>query len=420
MSSPSSNVTTYRAADALQSLEKVVIDGNLATLTPGERVAFYARVCESVGLNPLTRPFEYLTLEGRLTLYARKDATDQLRHIHGISIDRLDRETSDDMETVTAYGRNRHGRTDSSIGVVWVRGQTGQALANARMRAETKAKRRLTLSLAGLGWLDESEVVDVTEQPAGPSVATRVEQVRSRVERLTGSAPDQAGSPEGATEASANTPDSPPSTQDTVLDLDEVPGGFSSGPASSESAGDPWLRRLHAMGSERGLDHDALHDLAVEKMGVGSLTELSIVARAQFMNMVEDMEQVAVVSSPPGDAVTAGEAGVTSGLPQATPAASSVGLPLSKDAFQVWAAAALGIETTGEWSLEDLNQAEADRAIELLGFGEVEYGDWYARCQRPLRAWLMDRHESPRQRRDRAAAAEAKERHDAAAVGTTT
>jgi hypothetical protein len=33
----------------------------------------------------------------------------------------------------------------------------GDALANAPMKAETKSKRRVTLSLAGLGWLDETE-----------------------------------------------------------------------------------------------------------------------------------------------------------------------------------------------------------------------------------------------------------------------
>jgi hypothetical protein len=34
----------------------------------------------------------------------------------------------------------------------------GDALANALMKCETKAKRRVTLSLAGLGWLDETEL----------------------------------------------------------------------------------------------------------------------------------------------------------------------------------------------------------------------------------------------------------------------
>jgi hypothetical protein len=39
----------------------------------------------------------------------------------------------------------------------------GDALANAIMKCETKAKRRLTLSLCGLGMLDESEIETVTD-----------------------------------------------------------------------------------------------------------------------------------------------------------------------------------------------------------------------------------------------------------------
>lgn len=34
----------------------------------------------------------------------------------------------------------------------------GDALANALMKAGTKSKRRVTLSIAALGWLDETEV----------------------------------------------------------------------------------------------------------------------------------------------------------------------------------------------------------------------------------------------------------------------
>ena len=64
--------------EALENLEKVVILGDLAALTPAERIGYYARVTQSLGLNPLTRPFEYITLNGRLVLYARKDASDAL------------------------------------------------------------------------------------------------------------------------------------------------------------------------------------------------------------------------------------------------------------------------------------------------------------------------------------------------------
>lgn len=66
-------------------MESVVIQGDLARLQREERVSYYRSVCESLGLNPLTKPFEYLMLNNRLTLYARKDATDQLRASRGIS-----------------------------------------------------------------------------------------------------------------------------------------------------------------------------------------------------------------------------------------------------------------------------------------------------------------------------------------------
>ena len=39
----------------------------------------------------------------------------------------------------------------------------GEALANAYMKAETKAKRRVTLSICGLGMLDETEVETIPD-----------------------------------------------------------------------------------------------------------------------------------------------------------------------------------------------------------------------------------------------------------------
>lgn len=140
-------------------MESVVVGGDLKNLSTADRLAYYKSVCESLGLNPLTKPFDYITLNGRLTLYARRDATDQLRRIHGISVTKLERETHADagLYVVTAYATDAQGRSDSSIGAVSIKGLAGENLANAFMKAETKAKRRVTLSLAGLGWLDETE-----------------------------------------------------------------------------------------------------------------------------------------------------------------------------------------------------------------------------------------------------------------------
>jgi len=142
-------------------LEKVVIQGDLSRLSEQERVTYYARVCESIGVNPLTRPFDYIKLNGRLVLYARRDAADQLRKIHDISLTIPSREMINDLYIVTARGTTPEGRTDESTGVVSVAGLKGDSLANALMKAETKAKRRVTLSIVGLGWLDETEVATV-------------------------------------------------------------------------------------------------------------------------------------------------------------------------------------------------------------------------------------------------------------------
>ena len=140
------------------ALEKVLINGDLSQLTPQERVNFYMKTCETLGLNPLTKPFDYIRLNNKLVLYPKRDCTDQLRNIHKISITKLDRDKMDDVYVVTAYGCNQEGREDSSTGVVSIAGLRGDALANAMMKAETKAKRRLTLSLSGLGFTDESEI----------------------------------------------------------------------------------------------------------------------------------------------------------------------------------------------------------------------------------------------------------------------
>ena len=152
-------MSTSNGSGAL--MERVVAVGDLDGLQPMERAKYYARVCESMGLNPLTKPFAYIRLNGKLTLYALRDAADQLRKIHAVSVVIAKRETVQDIHVVTARAQMPDGRTDESTGAVSVGGLKGESLANALMKAETKAKRRVTLSICGLGWLDETEVSDV-------------------------------------------------------------------------------------------------------------------------------------------------------------------------------------------------------------------------------------------------------------------
>lgn len=156
-SARAAQLATRRSGSAAL-LEQVLVEGNLEKLTADQRLSYYQQVCESVGLNPLTKPFAYIKLNGKLTLYALKDATDQLRRLHRISVQIMQRQFKEGLYVVTARATTPDGRYDEEDGVVSVRGQGGEALANAMLKAVTKAKRRVTLAVCGLGWLDETEV----------------------------------------------------------------------------------------------------------------------------------------------------------------------------------------------------------------------------------------------------------------------
>lgn len=139
-------------------IEQVVMQGDLSKLNPEQRVTYYRKVCETSGLNPFTNPFAYIYLNGKLTLYAKKDCTEQLRKINGVSIEGLDDKIVDDLYIVKARAKDKSGRLDESTGAVVIGHLKGEAKANAIMKAETKAKRRVTLSICGMGWTDESEI----------------------------------------------------------------------------------------------------------------------------------------------------------------------------------------------------------------------------------------------------------------------
>ena len=119
-------------------MEAVLIKGDLAKLTPDESVQYYNAVCKSIGLNPLTRPLEYITLQGKRVLYARRDAADQLRKINGISINIVSQEMHDGLLTIHVKARDRDGRDDQDIRVVpFTATRKGEARSNQNLKFMT-------------------------------------------------------------------------------------------------------------------------------------------------------------------------------------------------------------------------------------------------------------------------------------------
>jgi hypothetical protein len=159
-------------------LEKVITASDLAGLSPIDKVNYIKNVCESLGLNPLTRPIQLIRFDGKEVMYFTKDSTEQLRKNNKVSINNIENTIFNGVYIVTAHASTPDGRIDASTGATSVDGLKGNALCVAMMKAETKAKRRVTLSICGLGHLDESEIdaipnakhVDIEKEVEAPII----------------------------------------------------------------------------------------------------------------------------------------------------------------------------------------------------------------------------------------------------------
>ena len=175
----SAGLSTVSEVDA-ETLARVVLNGDLTNLAPKDRVTYYNAVCRTVGLNPFTQPFEYLRLNNKLVLYAKRTCSDQLRQIYGVNLAITDKRVEDDLFIVTVQAVNARGRRDEDLGVVSIAGLKGEAKANAILKAITKGKRRVTLSICGLGIMDETEAVDVAGTQFGTVAADGQDVAASR------------------------------------------------------------------------------------------------------------------------------------------------------------------------------------------------------------------------------------------------
>ncbi len=172
-----SNSVSKVSSKSPHSIEDVILYGDLSKLTPEQRIQYVGKLCEVTGMNPITKPFEFITLSGKLVCYAGKNCAEQLRNVRQVSLRITAREKIEDVYVVTAEASMKDGRIDSATGAVSVSGLKGEALANAMMKAETKAKRRATLSICSLGMLDETEVesVNASQAPAQAPAPTQVD-----------------------------------------------------------------------------------------------------------------------------------------------------------------------------------------------------------------------------------------------------
>lgn len=152
--------------------DSIVLRGDLSGLNEGQKRDYYLYRCRQVGLDPAAKPFDLLTLNGKQILYANAGATQQLCAIHKLSTQITHRERIDGIYVVSVRCTGADGRVSENQGAVDVSSLSGERLANALLKATTKAIRRAVLSHAGLGMLDETEVETIPEARRDAIVVT--------------------------------------------------------------------------------------------------------------------------------------------------------------------------------------------------------------------------------------------------------
>ena len=161
------------------------ISGDLNKLSPDGKLKYYAALCEFTGLNPLALPFEWVVFQGKLRLYAKKDCAEQLRKLHNVSIDPKStvRRFEHGCYIVEVTATMPSGRVDGAIAAVpFDDKMPAEAKANALMKCDTKAKRRATFSIIGLGMLDRHD--DAAPAGSAPTNIASVETAEDRAAAL--------------------------------------------------------------------------------------------------------------------------------------------------------------------------------------------------------------------------------------------
>lgn len=165
---------------------EAALAGDLSKMTGGERLKFYGALCEFTGLNPLSKPFDWLTFQNKLQLYPNKGCAEQLRQLRKINVDILERKVEFGCLIVRVKVTSGDGRHDESIGAVpFNEKMPPESIANAMMKCETKAKRRATFSICGLSRFVRDDIdPDAIDVHATAKIVNEAETAEDRAARM--------------------------------------------------------------------------------------------------------------------------------------------------------------------------------------------------------------------------------------------
>ena len=141
---------------------------DLGKLSPEKQAQLLRQICTDAGIPVSLMPIQLLRTRNRdgserTVPYVTAAGAHYLAHRHNVSTRILERETVSGIHLVRAEASTPDGRATQATGAVPIDGLRGEMLANAFMKAETKAVRRAVLRLCGLAFLDETETSSIPD-----------------------------------------------------------------------------------------------------------------------------------------------------------------------------------------------------------------------------------------------------------------
>lgn len=151
--------------------------GDFSVLTKEEINTYTSFLCDKYGLDKSTQPIRFIKDKNSENIipYLTRNATDQLRKNLGISVIEENIQFSPNGLAciVTVKVQDKEGRTDMDTGSVFIGGLVGNEYSDKIMTCVTKAKKRATISLSGIGILDETEVQGIAEGVLRESIQSK-------------------------------------------------------------------------------------------------------------------------------------------------------------------------------------------------------------------------------------------------------
>ena len=156
---------------ATNSLPAAVIQaqlyGNWAGTTEDQRVKACLELCGVLGIPTPLNPFRFITLNGKMVMYAPNEAAQLIAASREASVDIVNKYR--DKETniyVVEIQVSTQARRVQNFAAIYVGGLTGQKLADAMMKCCTKGIRRTIFGAFGLSIADDDDVAANSPPPA--------------------------------------------------------------------------------------------------------------------------------------------------------------------------------------------------------------------------------------------------------------